>query len=75
MRLPPGWDAVEAPARASAAKSLARGAVTANLEVKREGAVAAVRVNEEVLAAVLRPCGRLPVASMRRRRRSTASSA
>jgi uncharacterized protein (TIGR00255 family) len=53
MRLPPGWDAVEAPARASAAKSLARGAVTANLEVKREGAVAAVRVNEEVLAAVL----------------------
>jgi uncharacterized protein (TIGR00255 family) len=53
MRLPPGWDAVEAPARASAAKALARGAVTANLEIKREGAVAAVRVNEEVLAAVL----------------------
>ena len=53
IRLPPGWDAVEAPVRASAAKALARGAVTANLEVKREGAVAAVRVNEEVLAAVL----------------------
>jgi uncharacterized protein (TIGR00255 family) len=53
LRLPPGWDAVEAPVRAAAAKSLARGAVSANLEVKREGAVAAVRVNEEVLAAVL----------------------
>jgi uncharacterized protein (TIGR00255 family) len=53
LRLPPGWDAIEAPVRAAAAKSLARGAVSANLEVKREGAVAAVRVNEEVLAAVL----------------------
>jgi uncharacterized protein (TIGR00255 family) len=53
LRLPPGWDTVEAPVRAAAAKSLARGAVSANLEVKREGAVAAVRVNEEVLAAVL----------------------
>jgi uncharacterized protein (TIGR00255 family) len=53
LRLAPGWDAVEAPARARAAKSLARGAVTANLEIKREGAVAAVRVNEDVLSAVL----------------------
>jgi uncharacterized protein (TIGR00255 family) len=53
LRLPPGWDAVEAPARASAAKSLARGAVSATLEVKREGGALAVRVNEEVLKAVL----------------------
>lgn len=53
LRLPPGWDAVETSARASAAKSLARGAVTANLEVKREGATPTVRVNEEILAAVL----------------------
>jgi uncharacterized protein (TIGR00255 family) len=53
LRLPPGWDGVEALVRASAAKSLARGAVSANLEIKREGATAAVRVNEEVLAAVL----------------------
>ena len=53
LRLPPGWDAIEAAARASAAKSLARGAVTANLEVKREGAAPTVRVNEEILAAVL----------------------
>ena len=53
LRLPPGWDAIEAAARASAAKSLARGAVTANLEVRREGAAPTVRVNEEILAAVL----------------------
>jgi uncharacterized protein (TIGR00255 family) len=53
LRLPPGWDAVEPAARAAAAKALARGAVTANLEVKREGASSTVRVNEEVLAAVL----------------------
>jgi uncharacterized protein (TIGR00255 family) len=53
LRLPPGWDAVEAPVRASAQRSLARGAVTANLEVKREGAAPVVKVNEEILAAVL----------------------
>jgi len=53
LRLPPGWDAIEPAARGSASKTLARGAVTANLEVKREGAVPTVRVNEDVLAAVL----------------------
>jgi uncharacterized protein (TIGR00255 family) len=53
LRLPPGWDAAEAAVRASAAKSLARGAVSASLEIKREGATAAVRVNEDVLAAIL----------------------
>jgi uncharacterized protein (TIGR00255 family) len=53
LRLPPGWDAAETAVRASAAKSLARGAVSASLEIKREGATAAVRVNEDVLAAIL----------------------
>lgn len=53
LRLPPGWDAVEAPVRASAARALARGAVSAALEARREGAAPAVRVNEQVLAAVL----------------------
>jgi uncharacterized protein (TIGR00255 family) len=53
LRLPPGWDAIEAAIRANAARSLARGAVSATLEVKREGAAAVVRVNEEVLNAVL----------------------
>jgi len=53
LRLPPGWDAVETAARASAAKALARGAVTANLDAKRESAAPTVRVNEDVLTAVL----------------------
>src|SRR5690606_16025171 len=53
LRLPSGWDAVEAAVRAQAAKALARGAVSATLEVKREGATASVRVNEDVLAALL----------------------
>ena len=53
LRLPPGWDAIEAPVRRSAAERLARGSVFANLAVDREGAALAVRVNEPVLAAVL----------------------
>jgi uncharacterized protein (TIGR00255 family) len=53
LRLPAGWDAIEAAARACAARSLARGAVTATLEVKRESGAPSVRVNEPVLAAVL----------------------
>ncbi len=53
MRLPPGWDAVEGPARARAAEKLARGTVYANLTVDRKGLVPTVKVNEPVLAAVL----------------------
>jgi uncharacterized protein (TIGR00255 family) len=36
FRLPPGWDALEAPLREAAGKLLKRGNVTANLSVKRE---------------------------------------
>jgi uncharacterized protein (TIGR00255 family) len=53
LRLPLGWDAVEQPVRAKAADALARGTVYANLAVERQGKSAVVRVNEEVLAAVL----------------------
>jgi uncharacterized protein (TIGR00255 family) len=53
LRLPPGWDAVEAPARNSAAQVLARGTVYGTLTVEREGVAPVVRVNEPVLAAVL----------------------
>ncbi len=57
LRLPLGWDAVEAPARTAAAKSLARGNVSATLEVKRNGAAPTVRINEEVLMAVVAAIG------------------
>ena len=52
LRLPAGWDAVEVPVRARA-KALARGTVYANLSVRREGAAPSVRVNDQVLTAVL----------------------
>jgi uncharacterized protein (TIGR00255 family) len=52
VRIPAGWDAVEVAAR-SRAKALARGTIYANLSVRREGVAPAVRVNDDVLAAVL----------------------
>jgi uncharacterized protein (TIGR00255 family) len=53
LRLPPGWDAIEAPVRALAAAKLARGSVQAGLTVERTGIAPAVRVNTAVLEAVL----------------------
>jgi uncharacterized protein (TIGR00255 family) len=53
LRLPAGWDAVEVPARNSAAQTLARGTVYGTLTVERIGVAPTVRVNEPVLAAVL----------------------
>jgi uncharacterized protein (TIGR00255 family) len=53
LRLPPGWDAVEVPARKRAADELSRGTVYANLTVERKGVTPTVKVNEQVLAAVL----------------------
>src|SRR5689334_8772939 len=53
LRLPPGWDAIEAPVRARAGETLARGTVHANLNVQRAGVAPVVRVNEPVLNAVL----------------------
>ena len=53
LRLPPGWDAIEVPARTRAAEKLARGTVYANLAVERKGVAPTVKINEPVLAAVL----------------------
>ena len=53
LRLPPGWDAIEAPVRARAAERLARGSVQASLMIERSGALPVVRVNTAVLEAVL----------------------
>jgi uncharacterized protein (TIGR00255 family) len=53
LRLPPGWDAVEAPVRARAAEVLSRGTIYGTLTVEREGVAPVVRVNEPVLNAVL----------------------
>ncbi|HVV42562.1 MAG TPA: YicC/YloC family endoribonuclease [Nitrobacter sp.] len=54
LRLPPGWDDIEAPARKRAADVLSRGTVYANLTVKRTNAASVVRINQDVLASVLK---------------------
>ena len=59
LRLPPGWDAIEAGVRARAAEALARGSVQAGLTVERSGAAPVVRINTAVLDAVLASVRRL----------------
>jgi uncharacterized protein (TIGR00255 family) len=54
LRLPPGWDELEAFAKKRAAEVLSRGTLYANFNIKRSDAAATVRINEEVLAAVLK---------------------
>jgi len=53
LRLPPGWDSIEAPVRARAAEALTRGSVQANLTLERGGAAPTVRINDAVLDAIL----------------------
>jgi uncharacterized protein (TIGR00255 family) len=57
IRLPPGWDDLEASVKKRAGVLLSRGTVYANLNVKRTGAVPTIRINEEVLASVVRVAG------------------
>src|SRR3954467_4503314 len=59
IRLPPGWDELEAFAKKRAGQVLSRGTVYANLNVKRTTAVSTVRVNEEVLASIVKVAGDL----------------
>jgi uncharacterized protein (TIGR00255 family) len=53
LRLPPGWDVIEAAVRSRVSETLARGSLQANLSVERSGAPPVVRVNAAVLEAVL----------------------
>lgn len=57
MRLPPGWDDLEASAKKRAGELLSRGTVYANLNVKRANAISTVRINEEVLASIVKVAG------------------
>ncbi len=57
MRLPAGWDDLEAFVKKRAGEVLSRGTVYANLNVKRTNPASAVRVNEEVLASIVRVAG------------------
>src|ERR1700693_886406 len=57
MRLPPGWDELETFAKKRAGEILSRGTVYANLNVKRANAVSTIRINEEVLASIVKVAG------------------
>jgi uncharacterized protein (TIGR00255 family) len=59
MRLPPGWDELEATAKKRAGGLLSRGTVYANLNVKRANAVSTVRINEDVLSSIVKVAGEL----------------
>ncbi len=59
VRLPSGWDAIDAPLRARAAEAFSRGNLNATLTVERQGVAPTVRINEAVLNAVLESIHRL----------------
>src|SRR5262249_54421888 len=50
---------LEGPAKKRAAELLARGTIYANLNVKRANALSSVRINEDVLASVVKVAGQL----------------
>ncbi len=54
LRLPEGFEALEAPLRAAAGQQLARGSVTVTLRLTRGGGAALPRVNPEALEAAVR---------------------
>jgi uncharacterized protein (TIGR00255 family) len=53
LRWPPGWEAVDQPVRARTSAGLVRGTVHATLTIERQGVQPVVKVNDQVLAAVL----------------------
>ncbi|MDR6951886.1 uncharacterized protein (TIGR00255 family) [Ancylobacter sp. 3268] len=59
LRLPVGWDVLEAPLKAIAAGRLSRGNINANLTMTRSDSAVRVRVNEEVLRAVAATVSRI----------------
>src|SRR3977135_944749 len=57
MRLPPGWAELEAFAKKRARAGLSLGPGHANLKDKRSNAGSTIRINEEVLASIVRVAG------------------
>jgi uncharacterized protein (TIGR00255 family) len=53
IRTPVGWDAIDVAARARVTEALARGTVYATLTVDRQGVASAIRINQQVLDAVI----------------------
>jgi len=61
LRLPPGFDAIEADIRQRLGKALTRGTVHASLNVQREAMAPEVHINEALLEKLLTSVGDLPL--------------
>ena len=61
LRLPPGFDAIEAEMRGRFGKALARGTCYASLNVQREAKTPEVRINRELLALLAAALADLPL--------------
>ena len=60
LRLPPGFDRIEAEARAKLTSGLARGTVYATLTAQREATTPQVRINSEILGALVEAVANMP---------------
>ncbi|WP_294537570.1 YicC/YloC family endoribonuclease [uncultured Rhodoblastus sp.] len=60
LRLPPGFDALDIPARGAISKALSRGACHANLSVTRESPTVTAKINRELLAHLMETLASLP---------------
>jgi uncharacterized protein (TIGR00255 family) len=60
LRLPPGLDRIEAEARAKLTGGLARGTVYATLTAQREATTPQVRINTEILGALVEAVANMP---------------
>jgi uncharacterized protein (TIGR00255 family) len=63
LRLPPGYEALEVPTREAVAKRLARGNVAISLSLEKQQTNGSVRLNETVLADVIKAAERVSVLS------------
>jgi uncharacterized protein (TIGR00255 family) len=63
LRLPPGYETLEVPAREAVVKRLARGNVAISLNVEKQQSSSSVRLNEAVLADVIKAADRVSALS------------
>jgi uncharacterized protein (TIGR00255 family) len=59
LRLPPGYDAVELAAREAVSKRFTRGTIAVSLNIEKQQANGSVRLNETVLAEVIKAAERV----------------
>ena len=63
LRLPPGYEALEIPARDAVAKRFARGSISLSLSIEKQQTNGAIRLNEQVLADVIKAADRVSTLS------------